>query len=295
MPTFTRSAMNPNGSYVSDGMDASDAANFNLQNQRQQQSIMAQLALAQLRSGDARYAAERSDNMGMAGLNTLAALHGQNLQRDMHNQDLGFQGQALDKQYGFLGKNADLEQSRWQAGQDWQKKIYDEGAGPRSTQAQLATAQLQELLDRQNRAKAAQAGGSPYAAKTEAGRTAAQSASLSGAGIGEQGIAARSADIPELQGSADLAAQGVGSDLDVLERKAASIKPWKTVDANDIEAVKQKLFQLQQQYVEAGYRPADAKLKAQNLLRQHMPAQHTILFGDNPTSALYSALGIQGD
>ena len=79
MPTFSRSALNPNGSFEADGMDASDQANFNMQNQRQQQSMMAQLALAQLRSGDARFAAERSDNMGMAGMNALSSINGQNI------------------------------------------------------------------------------------------------------------------------------------------------------------------------------------------------------------------------
>lgn len=299
MPTFTSSAMNPNGSYVADGMDASDAANFNLQNQRQQQSIMAQLALAQLRSGDARYAAERSDNMGMAGINALSSINGQNIGHQDRMAELQATANRDKAQFGYMqGRDTMADkrhQQEWEYGTDPTKNpMLADQQSMNKSQTQLALAQLQELQDRQGRAKVAQNSGVPYVAKTEAGRTAAQSLGLSGSGLGEQALAAKSADIPELQNSADTAAQGVGADLDVLERKAASFKPWKSIDSGDISAVKDKLTQLIQQYTDAGIRPADAKLKAQTLLRQHMPESHVILNGDNPTTALYSALGIQG-
>ena len=299
MPNFTSSAMNPNGSYVSDGMDASDEANFNLRNQRQQQSMMAQLALAQLRSGDARYAAERSDNMGMAGLNVLSSINGQNMQRDERRADRQASAARDQAEFGYRTGRDTMADKRHQ--QEWEYST-DPTKNPmladqqtmNKSQTQLALAQLKELSDRQARADMAKTGAVPYTAKTEAGRTAAQALSLSGAGLGEQALAAKSADIPELQNSAETAAQGVGADLDVLERKAASFKPWKSIDSGNIAAVKEKLIQLQQQYIDAGYRPADAKLKAQTLLRQHMPESHVILNGENPTTALYSALGIQG-
>lgn len=121
MPTFSRSALNPNGSFEADGMDASDQANFNMQNQRQQQSMMAQLALAQLRSGDARFAAERSDNMGMAGINALTSINGQNIGHQDRMAEMQASANRDRAEIGYrTGRDTMLDnryQNDWKAGQ----------------------------------------------------------------------------------------------------------------------------------------------------------------------------------
>lgn len=131
MPNFTSSAMNPNGSYIADGMDASDEANFNLRNQRNQQSMMAQLALAQLRSGDARYAAERSDNMGMAGINALSTINGQNIGHQDRMAEMQASANRDNAQFGYqighdkmLQKRYDDEFTAGAAGRQFQDTMY---------------------------------------------------------------------------------------------------------------------------------------------------------------------------
>lgn len=145
MPTFTRSAMNPNGSYVSDGMDASDEANFNLSNQRNQQNMMAQLALAQLRSGDARFAAERSDNMGMAGMNALSSINGQNIGHQDRMAELQASANRDKAEIGYRTSHDTMLDNRYQdefkagkAGREFQDTMYQ-------NQGLLAGAQAKAL------------------------------------------------------------------------------------------------------------------------------------------------------
>ena len=155
MPTFTRSAMNPNGSYQADGMDQSDQANFNLANQRNQQSVMAQIAMAQLRSGDARFAAERSDNMGMAGINALSSMNGQNLNHQDRLAELQASANRDKAEIGYkTGRDAASNQ-RYQ--QEWDAGTAARNAqnGMFTAQGDLAKAQLGAQVDEANRRKIA--------------------------------------------------------------------------------------------------------------------------------------------
>ena len=285
--------MNPNGSYVGDGMDQSDEANFNLANQRNQQNMMAQLALAQLRSGDARYAAERSDNMGMAGINALSSMNGQNLNHQDRLAELQAAANRDKAQFGYLAGHDTAAQNQWQQRFDLDKNDISNRQQLEGAQKDLALKQIAAMTAQEGRAQAAQNGAVPYTAKTTAGRQAQQGAALGGLGLGQQGAAAESADLPALQQSAQTEGQGVAADLAALEKRSSSIKPWQAIQPDEISTVKTRLDKLHQMFVAGGDDDATAQAKVQNLVRSNMPTNHTTIFGENPTASLYRALGIQ--
>ena len=299
MPTFTTSAMHPNGAYVADGMDQSDEANFNLANQRNQQSMMAQLALAQLRSGDARYAAERSDNMGMAGINALSTINGQNIGHQDRMAEMQATANRDKAQFGYLqGRDAMADkrhQQEWEYGTDPTKNamLADQQAMNKS-QTGLALAQLKELSDRQARANTAQNGAVPYTAKTTQGQLAAQNAAMGGAGLGQQGVAAQQADLPQIETSANDESAGLAQDIQALQKKSS-----RTFGANPSDAevgnIQNKLDALIKHYKDAGYNDSDAKGKAQHVLRDNYKSASWHAVGSNPDPIyqLYQHLGMQ--
>lgn len=297
MAQLVRSAFNQGGTWQGDGLDQGDAAQFN----RGNQNLMAQLALAQLQSGDARFGAERQDRA-----NENAAKYGfmgKELAQsgDQFNRGLDFQNQSLGKQYDFMGKQADQQNSQW--GQQFAigKQQFDEQAplrqaGVESAKARTAldllnTQQLQAQIGRQN---AAGAGGTGYAPQTTAGKEAMQTAALGGAAPGVQEQSAKMADMQANQQSADLAGQGVAQDLGALESKSSRMFGANPT-GSEVGTVQQKLDDLIQQYIGAGLPKSDATSKAQGILRSQMPKAtwKTPFSREDPIYQLYQHLGMQ--
>ncbi len=300
MAQLVRSAFNRGGTWQPDALDQGDAARFHRAGQNQDNDLMRQLALAQLQSSDARFGAEREDR---AAENAAKyGFMGKQLEQsgDQFTKGLDFQNQALGKQYDFMGQQGKREDERFNKQWGFGQQQYNEGAPLReaSLKSQLAMGQLADLdiaerKAQKERAAAAQAGGVPYAARTGEGRMAQEAAAFGGAKLGEQGMAAKQADLPALQRSADIEAQSVLADLGAIEGKAGSIKPWQSIGAPDIAAIQGRLDALEKMYIDAGLSPQDARNKVQTLTRTAMPKSHTILFGENPATALYKHLGMQ--
>ena len=106
MPTFVKSAMNPNGSYQADPFDQADMNNRN-------QSLMAQLALAQLRSGDARFGAERADRAQALGAEMGYRNNELGMRGKWHDQDFNASQNALAKEYGYKDKLIDRDENHF--------------------------------------------------------------------------------------------------------------------------------------------------------------------------------------
>lgn len=111
MPTFVKSANNPNGTWQADGMDQAEQANRQYGAQQGALGLQAQLAMAQLKSEDARYGAGLQAQ-GNALTAQVGLGHDQlGLQRDLAGQNFSFLNSQDQRADAYRNKMFDYSTS----------------------------------------------------------------------------------------------------------------------------------------------------------------------------------------
>lgn len=273
MPTFTRSAMNPNGSWQSDAMDQSEAFNAN--------------------RGDtwSRFNTTRSDmrTKDDLALQMLREQLGANrYQFDAGRQDTAAARQAeadrWGKQFDYMGNRDKLADTRWQEqfGQDkadrevdrsWRQEQrarddarYDADAPSRAINVQLQAAAL-ERLKREQDARNGAAGAAIYQPTNDKGKEAYTFALSTTGDPLQAGFAAKGAERSQSLADAEAEAQGVGQNVRAYSARDTAVAPWKSdpTDADTVDLVK-RVEAVAQLYRTAGMSEPQVSAKVRELL-----------------------------
>lgn len=217
MPTFSRSALNPNGSLQADPMDQIELANRQFGAQQNQSDLMAQLALKRLANEDSHFNAELSDRQSARG---------------QHRQDTANQFAAY----------ADLTKAGWG---------HDDARHASDLESALAIARLQKEpgqldLRRYEDDKAQRDQVMAYLGMTPGGAPAAGGAPAGAPGLDHgrlQTIAAFNAlthggSMPDFQGQ-DERHELNRMEIDDRKRSGAMARAKQALEVGDIAAAKQ--------------------------------------------------------
>lgn len=280
MAQLVRSAFNRGGNWQSDGLDQGDAARFQRAGQNQDNDLMRQLALAQLQSGDARFAASREDanNESAARYGFMGKQMDQNAL--FHNQDRADSAAERTADIGYRTGRDKAADDRYNA--EWK---YDHDPADLKMKNDLNAMQMEKFkrdaatatlddadrAEQRARAKDARNGalGGIYAPKTQAGKDAVAQASFRGLGAGEASYGAQMAD---RQAAKDILPDEEAAAADQFKGLHDKENAWFSSPTQDDTNQGVKALQsLIKRYEDAGYEHPIAVRNAATVLKKSYP------------------------
>lgn len=303
MPTLKRSALNPGGSWETDGQDQADIFNaqrrdqlnaqaYNRQQDQGNNDWRTQYALAQLGLQGEQMRGSREDS-------ALA----RQAQADALKQQFAYMGQKDVGDNEYRNKALDIQGTGYKTQNDialqqlgLQKEMaarntqeYNDNAGMRKTKNDIALAQLKEIQDREARMTGAGAT-SFYAPQTDVGKDAQTQQLATGATPAAASFAAKQADQARTLEEAQGAEAGLVTKLKDFYAKDNSYVGWNP-SPEESASITNDLQALTRLYQRSGMAPGLIKSKIADLVRNNLTSGGKHGWATGPSQDIITQFG----